>query len=82
MVFDTYASDTKKEEHLYKECPSNGDSRLLRLQDLLGLLELREFAFLAGEILAHPGNFVFLLADLLKDDLDRSLLDPWLPAGC
>jgi hypothetical protein len=42
-------------------CPSNGDGRLLRLQDVLGLLQLPEFAFLAGKLLAHPGDFFFLL---------------------
>ena len=53
----------------------------MRLQDLLGLLELAKFALLTGELLTHSGDFFFLLADLLKDDLDRSFLDPWLPAG-
>ena len=53
---------------------------LLRLQNFLGLLEFCEFALLEGEILPHSGDFFFLLADLLKDDLDRSFLDPWLPA--
>jgi hypothetical protein len=43
------------------ECPSKGNCRLSRLQDLLGLLELAEFAFLAGEFLAYPGDFFFLL---------------------
>ena len=71
----------QKREHLCRECSSNCPDWLLRLQDLLGLLELRKFALLPGEFLAHLGNFLFLLADLFKDDLDRSLLDPRPAAG-
>jgi hypothetical protein len=40
-----------------------------------------KFTFLSGELFAHPGNFLFLLADLLKDYPDVSFLDPWLPTG-
>lgn len=46
-----------------------------------GLLQFGKFAFFKCEFLAHPGNFLFLLADLLKDDLDGSFLDPSLSSG-
>src|SRR5215469_7641190 len=55
---------------------------LLRFEHLAGLLQFGKLAFFVGEVLAHLGNLFFLLADLFKDDFDRSLLDPWLPAGC
>ena len=54
---------------------------LLRFEHLAGLLQFGKLALLVGEFLAHLGNFLFLLADLLKDDLDRGLLDPGLAAG-
>jgi len=38
---------------------------LLRFEDFLGLLQFAKFAFFAGELLAHLGNFFFLLANLL-----------------
>ena len=39
---------------------------LLSLQDFLGLLQLGKLFFLFGEVFAHTGDFLFLLADLLK----------------
>jgi hypothetical protein len=42
------------------------------------LLQFGKLMLFVGEFLAHSGNFFFLLADLLKDDLDRSLFDPGL----
>src|ERR1035441_10341752 len=53
---------------------------LLRFEHLAGLLQFGKLALLMGEFLAHLDNFLFLLADLFEDNLDRGLLDPGLSA--
>jgi hypothetical protein len=63
----------KKRSTIYR-CSSVVAAALLPLQDLLGLLQLGKLAFFAGEFRTHPGDFLFLLADLLKDDLDGVFL--------
>ena len=54
---------------------------LLRFEHFTGLLQFGKLTLLVGEFLAHLGNFLFLLADLLKNNLDRSLLDPGFSAA-
>ena len=54
---------------------------LIGFEDFPGLLELGKLAFLECEFLTHCGNLLFLLADLLEDDLDRGFLDPGLSSG-
>jgi hypothetical protein len=55
-------SDKEKEE---RREDRSSIYTLLSLQDFLGLLQLDQFLLLFGEVRAHPGDFLFLLADLL-----------------
>lgn len=54
---------------------------LSSFEDFAGLLQFRKFAFLALEFRAHPGNFLFLFADLLEDDFNGGLFDPRFAAA-
>jgi hypothetical protein len=50
-------------------------------ENLPSLLQFGEFAFLESEFLAHLGDLLFLLDDLLEDHFDGCLLDPGLSSG-
>jgi hypothetical protein len=64
-----------------KSLPNRQTPGLCGLKHFLCLLQLYKFAFFLLEVFAHLVHFLFLLGDLLQDDLHGSSLDPRLAAA-